>query len=117
MVTTGKNNEGRQTRTEVLDLSIAENFQCQDWPDYPMAVTGATIGLLGNEVLVCGGSTGTSYTDECYSIKSKGTEFVTKMTHKRSYAASVNINEDTIWITGCQSGSKVATQDLPLMLY
>ena len=111
MVTTGWNDGGFQAKTEVLDLSIAEKFQCQDWPDYPMAVGGATIGLLGKEVLVCGGYDGTSIIDECYSINSKGTVFVTKMTHKRDYAASVNINEDTIWITGGWNGNYLSSSE------
>ena len=103
MVTTGRNDRGYQDKTEVLDLSIAEKFQCQVWPDYPMALEVATIGLLGNKVLVCGGYDGL-FIDECYSINAKGTEFVTKMSHKREYAASVNINEDIIWISGGYGG-------------
>ena len=100
MVTTGFNNGGYRAKTEVLDLSIAEKFECQDWPDYPIAVDSATIGLLGKKVLVCGGSTVISDTDECYTINAKGTEFVTKMSQGRAQAASVNINKDTIWISG-----------------
>ena len=77
-----------------------------------MPVRGATVGLIGKNVLVCGGyssnhhsSGGYPITDECYSINLKGTEFVTKMSHKRWLAASVNINEDTIWISGGSDGN------------
>ena len=107
LVTTGNSNGGPQAKTEVLDLSIAQKFQCQDWPDYPIAVGGATIGFLGSKVLVCGGGLYTysptsdqETTDECHSINLGGTEFVKKMLYKRWYAASVNVNKDTIWISG-----------------
>ena len=111
MVTTGLNDGGPQAKTEILDLSIAQKFECKDLPNYPIAAGGATIGSLGNKVLVCGGGLNTftidnvnrqEITDECYSINSKETEFVTKMSHKRWQAASVNINKDTIWISGGQ---------------
>ena len=107
LVTTGINDGGPQAKTEVLDFSIAEKFECKDLPDYPIAVGGATVGFLGNKVLVCGGGlyTYTTYnnqetTDECYSINVGGTVFVTKMLYKRWHAASVNVNKDTIWISG-----------------
>ena len=107
MVTTGINDGGPQAKTVVLDLSIAQKFECKDLPDYPIAVGGATIGFLGNKVLVCGGGLYTysptsdqETTDECHSINLGGTEFVKKMLYKRWYAASVNVNKDTIWISG-----------------
>ena len=107
MVTTGLNDGGPQAKTEILDFSIAQKFECKDFPDYPIPVGGATIGFLGSKVLVCGGGLYTfttanhlETTDECYSINSKETEFVTKMSQKRSQAASVNINKNILWISG-----------------
>ena len=81
LVTTGWNDGEVQAKTEVLDLSLAGNYVCQDWHDYPFPVAGATIGLLGTKIVVCGGNDGASKIDDCYSMNSKETKFLTKMSH------------------------------------
>ena len=89
LVTAGVNDQEFQAKTEILDLSLAGNYECQDWPDYQFPVIDATIGFLGTKIVVCGGVNNdggyidASYLNDCYSINSKETELVTKMSHKR----------------------------------
>ena len=66
---------------------------CKNWPDFPIGTTGATGGLIGNTVMICGGL----YVDECYSINPYQK---VKMSVWRYYAASVVIDDKTLWVTG-----------------
>ena len=72
---------------------------CQNWPDFPIAVGGATGGLIGDTVMTCGGSDG-SYVDVCYSLSSQQVTSITHMSVGRSFAASIVLNENTLWVTG-----------------
>ena len=63
-----------------------------------MDVRFATGGLLGTNIVVCGG--GDPATDECYKITSKETIKFGQMNTKRDSAASVTINSNTLWVTG-----------------
>ena len=42
-------------RSEILDLSMSESYICYDWVDYPISLEGATAGVLGTNVVLCGG--------------------------------------------------------------
>ena len=42
-------------RSEILDLSMSESYICSDWVDYPISLEGATAGVLGTNVVICGG--------------------------------------------------------------
>ena len=72
---------------------------CKNWPDVPIAVGGATGGLIGDTVMTCGGSDG-SYVDVCYSLSSQQVTSITHMSVGRSFAASIVLNENTLWVTG-----------------
>ena len=72
---------------------------CKNWPDFPIAVGGATGGLIGDTVMTCGGSDG-SYVDVCYSLTSQHVTSITHMSVGRSFAASIVLNENTLWVTG-----------------
>jgi N-acetylneuraminic acid mutarotase len=99
---------------------------CNNWPDYPISVWQALGGLIGNTVLICGGS---SYVDECYSLTSEKATLVTHMSVGRRYAASIVINDKTLWVTGGNNGGSHASTeyvtltgtmlgpDLPMTLY
>ena len=76
---------------------------CNNWPDFPIGVVGATGGVIANTVMICGGL-GTSYVDECYSLTSEKRTLVTHMSVGRSGAASIVRNDKTLWVTGGYGG-------------
>ena len=69
---------------------------CNNWPNFPIGVSGATGGLIGDTVIICGGWD----VDECYSLTSEKATLVTHMSVGREYAASIVINDNTLWVTG-----------------
>ena len=73
---------------------------CNNWPDFPIDVYGATGGLIGDTVIICGGYDDGSYVDECYSLTSEKATLVTHMSVGRSGAASIVINDNSLWVTG-----------------
>ena len=74
---------------------------CNNWPDIPIGVYGATGGLVGDTVIICGGDGGPlKRVDECYSLTSEKATIVTHMSVGRVSAASIVLNDDTLWITG-----------------
>ena len=74
---------------------------CNNWPDYPINVQGATGGLIGNTVIICGGWDGNAvYADECYSLTSEKATLVTYMSVGRWDAASIVLHHNTLWVTG-----------------
>ena len=115
LVTTGIDRDGFQTTSEVADLTvkcsvdIEDCNNCKNWPKLPKDVTGATSGLLGNTVMICGGSFVENIfaydfknliSDECYSITSQKATLVTHMSVERVDAASIVLNDNTLWVTG-----------------
>ena len=74
---------------------------CNDWVDFPMnGVNGATGGLIGNSVIICGGWDDGSSIYECYNLNSETATLVTYMSVGRWYAASIVINDNILWVTG-----------------
>ena len=75
---------------------------CNNWPDFPISVQqGATGGLIENTVIICGGSISlTDSFDECYSLTSEKAALVTHMSVGRYDAASIVLNDNTLWVTG-----------------
>ena len=75
-----------------------------NWLNFPISVEGATGGLIGETVIICGGGyhNGYNYTiiDECYSLTSEKATLVTHMSVGRSGAASIVFNDDALWVTG-----------------
>ena len=112
LVTTGWNDDGYQRNSEMIDLSIKGDSNCKDWAQFPKDVSGATSGVIQDTVIVCGGFNYDLYEsfDECYSLNSKGTTLKTHMFDKRAYAASLVIDETTLWITGGWSSDTVSIQ-------
>ena len=88
---------------------------CYNWPDFPIIVShGSTGGLIGDTVIICGGyiSDG-SYTnsDECYSLTTEKATLVTNMSVGRNGAASIVINDNTLWVTGGYGGGFLASTE------
>ena len=101
LIATGKDTNNNPVSTsELIDLSLDDDDQCFNWVDYPLELSGATGGLLGNTPLICGGESFGQRIDECYSLNGETAKFVTKMSVKRDDAASIILNETILWITG-----------------
>ena len=83
----------------MVDLTVKEGSMCS-WPDFPIAVHSATGGLIGNTVIICGGTDGQTIFDECYSLTFEEANLVTQMSVGRYHAASIVLNESTLWVTG-----------------
>ena len=74
---------------------------CKNWPNFPINVIKATWGLIEDTVIICGGSDSNSNTvDDCYSLTSEKATRVTQMSVRRQSAASIVLNDKTMWITG-----------------
>ena len=74
---------------------------CYNWPNFPIGVYGATGGLIGDTVIICGGNGGPlMMVDECYSLTSEKATLVTHMSVVRYAAASIVLNDNTLWVTG-----------------
>ena len=77
---------------------------CNNWPDFPAFRSGATGGLIGNTAMICGGATDISYHSNCYSLTSEKATSATQLSLTRVGAASVVLNEKTLWVTGGSGG-------------
>jgi hypothetical protein len=99
-VTTGRGSDGTQTTSEIVDLTVKGNNKCNNWPHFPIDVYGATGGLIGDTVIICGGYDDSGYIDECYSLTSEKATLVTHMSVGRGFPASIVLNDNTLWVTG-----------------
>jgi hypothetical protein len=79
-------------------LTVKGGNKCNNWPDFPIGTKGATGGLIGDTVIICGGYP--NFVDECYSMTSEKATLVTHMSVGRDGAASIVINDNTLWVTG-----------------
>ena len=104
-MTTGHNwnLDGYQTTSEIVDLTVKGRNKCNNWPDFPIGVQGATGGLIGDTVIICGGYGG-AFVDECYSLTSEKVTLVTHTSVGRYGVASIVINDNTLWVTGGKGG-------------
>ena len=75
---------------------------CNNWPKFPIGVEGATGGFIGDSVIICGGYNYNNhdYVDKCYSLTSEKASLVTHMSVRRGFAASIVLNDNTLWVTG-----------------
>ena len=84
----------RHSDAQIVNLSN-ETSTCNNFRDYPLAITSATGAIVSGHPIICGGYTHTgSRHSECY-LHSKATNswtFLTNMSTKRSYSASVPVN-------------------------
>jgi hypothetical protein len=75
---------------------------CSNWPEFPINLGGATGGLIGDTIIICGGLINLwgSNVDECYSLTSEKATLVTHMSDGRTAAASIVFNDNALWVTG-----------------
>ena len=103
LITTGKNSNGYQRTSEMIDLAIKSDSSCKNWAEFPKDVDSATGGVIKETVVICGGGNSDESFDECYSLNGKVAALITQMSTEREYAASLVINGESLWITGGQS--------------
>ena len=82
---------------------------CKNWPDFPIVINGATGGLIGNTVMICGGYSAHHKThhNDCYSLTSQKATLATHMSVARDDAASIVLDDNTLWVTGGTNGSNL----------
>ena len=89
---------------------------CKNWPDYPIEAHGATGGLVGDTVIICGGiDSDWNYVDECYSLTTEKVMLVTHMSVPRRGAVSIVINDNALWVTGGYYYEVLATSEYVTM--
>ena len=112
-MTTGFGPGGFQTTSEIVDLTVCEGGNnWNNWPDFPIRVKGATGGLIGDTVILCGGYDNSYYyADECYSLTSENPTLVTHMSVWRMGAASIDHIDNTLWVTGGSNGGYLASTE------
>ena len=94
---------------EIVDF-LNPNAKYQVLANNMPRVRGATGGLLQNSPVICGGDYGIfSYSKDCVVIGQPKMEM--KMIEKRSDAASVMLNQGTLWIVGGHNGSRLKSTE------
>ncbi len=115
MVTNGFDDTYQVTETEVIDLENPNNI-CDPLPDYPFGVDGATGVLLdGKTPIVCGGEFITyAQSNQCFKLDPDSRDWVevASMIEAREEAASIALDNETIWITGGSDGNTFASTEL-----
>ena len=93
---------GKQNTSEIVDLTVKGGNNCKNWPEFPVRLDGATGGLVGDTVIICGGFNGTANyaLNDCYSLTSEKATLVTHMSVWRASAASIVFNDNALWVTG-----------------
>ena len=112
ITTGGTTGYAKVKKSEILDFSEKNEFQCADWVDYPIDVYDATGGLVGQVPVICGGDSGDSlFHDECYKVTGNKAVFLGKMKTKRYAAASVVLNDSVLWVTGGFNGIRLSSTE------
>ena len=98
--------------SEVIDMTN-ENYTCNNFAHLPVNVSRATGGVLGTNVIVCGGEffdltkpqsdmflpIKPIIVEDCYMINHEEAVLFVKMKEKRSSASSI-VYDNKLWITG-----------------
>ena len=95
LIVSGITNGESEAKSNILDLND-NDLKCDPWQTYPGQISGATGGMLGSKVVICGG--GFPVTSECRRVKPSGTIFFAEMDQKRRYASSIVVKESTLWV-------------------
>ena len=90
--------EGLLKSTEVVNLGNGVT-QLPSFQDHLKPLFGATGGWVGNGLIVCGGYT-SSGSKECHKIGKEATVKIGDMMKFRTYAASIAVGDESIWILG-----------------
>ena len=91
-------------QVEILDQN-GQPKKCTSEKNFPTNLQRASGGLLYNQVVICGGYTGSEYTNKCQRLGNNGqwSPFGAGLKVARSSAGSATVKiqgEDFLWITG-----------------
>merc|ERR1712156_582368 len=90
--------------SEVVDVTAGEDKTCKSLDQAPNNRWASIGGVLNGRPLICGGFNGTDSFKDCFYVERNRTYENTSMTEIRSFAASVNLKDqssnDYLWITG-----------------
>jgi hypothetical protein len=108
MVVGGYDDSGE--RQSVAQLSSLTR-SCSNLQNYPIAMSYATGAIVSGHPMICGGWSGSRHS-ECYhhNKASNSWTFLSKMTTKRSYSASVPVNGKLL-VLGGYDGDRLATTE------
>jgi hypothetical protein len=101
MVTTGLPYSAAR-KTEIVD--VANGLTCSDMANFPVELYAAVSANLDGIPVVCGGRSGSTFSDKCYRLKNGTWEEFATMKQKRGYAAGV-MHNDKLHVFGGYSGS------------
>ena len=101
MVTTGSPSSSVR-KTEIVD--VANGLTCSDMADFPVQLYAAVGANLDGTLVLCGGRSGSTYSDKCYRLKNGTWEEFATMNEKRAFAAGV-MHNDKFHVFGGYSGS------------
>jgi len=102
---------------QIVNLSN-ETSTCNNFPDYPIAIRSATGAIVDGHPIICGGVSGANILEpiahsECYH-HSKATNswtFLTNMSTKRVFSASVPVNGKLLVLGGWDGDNRLATSE------
>ena len=98
------NTDGNHQATEVIDLQSNSDVTSTSFGQIPSKRWDAVGGLLGSTPILCGGEDYPNYYDSCFTMKDSQWTQTHKMTTKRSWSASVQLNATALWILGGLNG-------------
>ena len=85
--------------SEVIDLVDASNV-CEPLADFQIQASQGVGDLLDNSPLICAAvTTNGGWSNECFVVGGSNEVAATLQTARR-YAASVKLDESTLWVTG-----------------
>ena len=98
--------------TQIVNLSN-RNSTCNNFPDYTLAISLATGAIVDGRPIICGGKSKGSRHSECYhhSKDTNSWTFLTNMSSKRYYSASVPVNGKLLVLGGIDNVDRVATSE------
>ena len=99
LVTTGSSPGDAARKTEVIDLADPSNV-CEPLADFQIQASQGVGDLLDNSPLICAAvTTNGGWSNECFVVGGSNEVAATLQTARR-YAASVKLDESTLWVTG-----------------
>ena len=85
--------------SEVIDLLDASNI-CEPLADFQIEASQGVGDLLDNSPMICAAVTSNGgWTNECFVVDGSNEVAATLQTARR-YAASVKLDDSTLWVTG-----------------
>jgi len=114
MIVGGRHSDdyNHQNNAQIVNLTN-ETSTCNNFPDYPIAISDATGAIVSGHPIICGGRSEESRHSECYhrSEATNSWTFLTNMSTKRSDSASVPVNGKLLVLGGYGDWNTLATSE------